>query len=155
MHRRRQMVRLGYCEDFSMAFFIRFLIVVFLLASTLTWGNNKPVAEMSVGAFDKACRFVYEGEFDSAAELIALAKESTGQHGAQEVQYIKLAEITEEFARLEQKRQSAKKQQYENKLSKLKSLSWGADANDANDVNSPAEVFAVTGTHGTYCLVDA
>ncbi|MBN1796680.1 MAG: S41 family peptidase [Sedimentisphaerales bacterium] len=162
---RRQMIRFpdlsGYWGCFSMAYFVRFLIVIFLLIGTSTCGNpdvpiyreeaskvsapgETSLISGSTDIFDKACRFVYEGEFGNAAELLAKHNEE------QPNQYSKLAEITKEFTLLEQKRRIAKQQQYEEKLGKLKSLNWGDDVNgvshlddDVNDVNSPADVFAV------------
>ena len=133
MHQ-RHMFKFPYYEGFSTVWFVRFLIFVFLLVGTSTCGSNEPAAKPANNTFDKVCRFVYDGEFDSAAELIAR------QTGDSISEYNELAEITDQYAQLQTKRQAAKKEQYEKKLNKLKALRWGDDANDINDINDVNDV---------------
>ena len=79
-----------------MAHFVRFLIVVLLLIGNSACGNSEPAPKVSAlsetsliscpaNIFDKACRFVYEGEFGDAADLLAQHTEEQGN------QYCKLA----------------------------------------------------------------
>lgn len=127
----------GY-EDSSMVYFVRYLVFLFLLVGTSDCRSSEPAAQPAGDMFDKACQLVYEGNFDSATEIIS-------KHPDDNISdYNQLIDITNQYAKLQQSRRKAKKEQYEKKLNKLKALRWGDDVNDINDVNSPADIFSVT-----------
>jgi carboxyl-terminal processing protease len=86
--------------------------------------------------FGQVCQYVYKGEFDNAAELIAKKGIDDNKDLAE------VAAITREYEQLDKQRAAAKKKSYEKKWKKLQALRWG-DTNDVNDVNEPSGVFTV------------
>jgi carboxyl-terminal processing protease len=86
--------------------------------------------------FGRVCQYVYKGEFDNAAELIAKKGIDDNKDLAE------VSAITREYEQIDKQRAEAKKESYEKKWKKLQALKWG-DSNDVNDVNEPSGVFVV------------
>jgi carboxyl-terminal processing protease len=128
--------------------FVRALIPVWIISAVMlctsqSWALQSAPTEVAANQispenseFGRVCQYVYKGEFNNAAELIA--KEGIDDNK----DLSEVAAITHEYEQLDKQRAEAKQKSYEKKWKKLQALKWG-DTNDVNDVNEPSGVFTV------------
>ncbi len=94
--------------------------------STVLTSKSVPSADKQ-SLFGQACQFIYQGQFESANQLIASADiANTGE-------FYEIAEITAKYQALSKQRQETRQNSYRQKWEKLEKLHLGIDISDPND----------------------